>query len=692
MGAVLRNYAMPLGIVMVVLMMLVPVPPPVLDAMLATSITLAVVVLLQVLAIPTPAAFTGFPSLLLVATMLRLALNIASTRLILTEAYAGRIIETFGEFTIGGSVVVGLVVLTIITLVNLIVVTQGSTRTTEVNARFKLEAMPGKQLAIDAELNGGNITREEATRRRDEVAREADFFGSMDGAAKFVKGDAIAGILITFVNLIAGLAIGILQRGMDATAAVETYSLLSIGDGLVSQLPALLLSVATGVLVTKSSATAGLTEELSAQLVAQRTPLRVAGLLVAGFAVLPGLPTMTFLVLSTVLFALSFRPDAGGAGHPEDRAGTDDHGVVEVDRDSPEFLAANMRPDPLELVLSSDLADLLGPQHDLRGRTRNVRVEIADDLGLIVPPIEVRIEDAQVGQVGQYSLRVHGTTVAAGEVRVGKLMAFPLGGPETLSAVSTDWVPEPAFGLAAAWIDEQDRTEAVAAGATVVDPAAVVMTHLAEGLRKHASELLSLQQLELLLEALEEEEPQIVALVADENDRLLLHRVLRLLLEERVSIRNLAALVYAVSVESRTTREPEELADAARVAVGGQIVHAVCSPGAELSVVAPDPAAEQELAGLVRTVGGTKMLVFDPQRAQRFVTDLAQRFEQLSSTPDDRPVVIATGRQLRRPLLQLLETYFGSAHGLPVLAYEEVPSYVTVAEISTVQLPVEVAR
>jgi flagellar biosynthesis protein FlhA len=682
LSATLRSYSVPLGIVLFVVMMVVPIPVVMLDIGLVLSISLSIIVLLQILALDSPSQFSSFPSLLLIATMLRLSLNVASTRLILLTGNAGKVIGTFGEFTVGGSLVVGVVVLIIITLVNLLVVTNGSSRTTEVNARFKLDAMPGKQMAIDADLAANAITKEQAQLARAAVAREADFFGTMDGAAKFVKGDAIAGIIITLINLIGGFAIGVVQRGMSVPDAAATYSLLSIGDGLVSQLPALVLSVATGILVTRSGVGMSLPDELISQLVRNRKPLRVAGAVIIAFGIVPGMPTVMFAMMGGAMVWLSTRaaePTQDELDAERVAAGTHD-AELRVDPDSPEYLAANMRPQALELVISSDMSDLVDPISGLPGRAKEVRNQLREQLGVIAPPISVRVEDAGVTDAGLYRFRIGGVTRGGGEAPANKLLALPVGAQETLAGLEGEWVIEPTFGLAALRIEETERAAAIAAGATVVDRVTIVTTHLAEVLRRHAAELLTLQQVSLLLDAVDDEHPMLVSLVSDDTRRLLLHRVLRELLEEGVSIRNLPSILDAFAATASESANPELIADHVRKELGGQIIESIPGDG-RVTVMTLHSQAETDLSQLLRDINGTGRLVMDFKDSEALVDTIAARFEELS---DGSSVMLTVDASLRRPIKLLIGQHLGSAHHIPVLAYAELPSHLKIDTIAHV--------
>jgi flagellar biosynthesis protein FlhA len=661
--------AVPAFLIAAVLMMVVPLPPALLDVLLATNITLAITVLLAVLLLRDSLDFSVFPSLLLMATLLRLALNVSTTRLILLEGYAGKIVDTFGNFVIGGSVVVGLVVFLILVIIQFVVVTNGAGRVAEVAARFTLDAMPGKQMAIDADLSAGLIDENEARTRRKRITQEAEFHGAMDGASKFVKGDAIAGIVIVLINLAGGFAIGMAQAGLSLGEAVSTYSLLTVGDGLVSQIPALLISVATGLIVTRVAGDRDLGPLLSAQLFGDPRAMRIAALVVGAVGLLPGLPKLPFFGLAAALFIAGTR--AAKADAAEADADTDD-AVIAPGPDDPEALIGQMRVEPLELHLAYDILDLIDPSRggDLLDRVRALRQQIATDLGFVMPSVRTR-DDVSLPPA-TYRILLHGVEVARGTAPSDKVLALPAVDGTELRGMAAEQTTEPVFGLTAYWVPTDARASAAATGATVVDRSSVVVTHLAEVVRSHASELLSRQQVQMLVEGLRVDEP----LLANEvgSDALPLSRllaVLRALLEERVAIRDLARIVESVSSRGRETSSIDQLLAAARTALGASIC-ARLAPGRELAVLTLDPAFEGELHESLRDVDGTLHVVADPARMQRLVDGAQSALSDRGQTrrTTDAPMVLLCGQMLRRPLQRALSA---SNVDLTVLAYTELP-------------------
>ena len=650
----------------VVLMMVVPVPPVLLDLLLAANIALAILIMLRVMTVTDSLQLSVFPSLLLMTTMVRLGLNVSSTRLILLQGYAGKVIETFGEFVVGGSIVVGLVVFLILVIIQFVVITNGAGRVAEVGARFTLDAMPGKQMAIDADLSSGLIDEREARRQRERIAQEADFFGAMDGASKFVKGDATAGIIIVAINLIGGLVIGVVQSGLSLGEAMSTYTLLTVGDGLVSQIPALLVSVSTGLLVTRVG-DRDLGPTVGSQLLQGRAALRLAALVIGGIGLLPGLPKLPFAALALAAFVASGRQSAD----EQSDAGEAEDAEVRPGPDEPEALVGQMRVEPLELHLAYDILDLIDPSRggDLLDRVRALRQQVAMELGVIMPSVRTR-DDVSLPHTS-YQVLVHGVQAGVGTAPRDRALALPAGDGADLVQLSGEETTEPVFGLQAYWIPLEARATATANGSTVVDRSAVIVTHLAEVVRAHASALLTRQQVQLLLEGLRVDEPLLAGEVGTETLPLpLLHEVLRGLLEERVSIRDLGPIVEAVASRARDTRAVEPLVAAARVAVGAAVV-ARLAPQGRLGVVTLEPALEQLLHESLRDLDGALHLAVDPRRVQAVLAQL----RDLEHVQPDLPVAVVVGQLVRRPLQRLLA---GSGFELAVLAYPELPPSVQV--------------
>jgi flagellar biosynthesis protein FlhA len=658
----LTKAAVPIGVVAIVLMLVVPLPATVLDLLLGLNITASLLILLVSMQIKRPLDFAVFPSLILIATLFRLALNVSSTRLVLTDGYAGKVIEAFGHFVIGGSLIVGLVIFVILTIIQFVVITNGAGRVAEVGARFTLDAMPGKQMAIDADLNAGLINETQARKRRHEVTAEADFYGSMDGASKFVKGDAIAAIIITLINLIGGMAIGVMQLGMSPADAVSTYSLLTVGDGLVSQIPALLLSTATGIIVTRSASDGDMGSDLLAQLGRFKQPVRIAGGAALALCLIPGLPKLPFLLIGGLFLVMAARmqetpPEDDGADGP---AAADD----EPKPDSPEAIAEKMRVDPLELEVAFDLVDLVDTARggDLLDRVKALRRKVAMDTGLVIPLVRTR--DNLDLPSSQYVIWLNGVPAAKGTSPAGTVLAIG----DALDGLPGKATREPVFGLPAKWVPAELQRQAEMAGATVVDRSSVITTHLAEVVRQNAADLLGREDVRLLVEMVRRTHP----IVVEELTPTLLtlgeiQRVLHGLLDESVSIRDLVRIFEALSVRAKVSTETDGLVEAARSALGSAISHPYVTPDERLHVLTLDPAFEQRLLEAVRQSDGGQVLAVDAGTVDALVngcTGLLGDAERLGLSP-----VLVCSPQVRAALSRLMRQILPR---LPVISYTEV--------------------
>lgn len=673
---VMTQIGVPVGIVAIVVMLVVPLPPVVLDMLIAFNITAALLILLTAMFVHRPLDFASFPALILVATLFRLALNVSATRLVLLDGYAGKVIDTFGHFVIGGSLIVGIIVFAILIVINFVVVTNGAGRVAEVGARFTLDAMPGKQMAIDADLNSGLITEDEARRRRAEVAGEADFYGAMDGASKFVKGDAIAAIIITLVNLIGGFTIGIVQHKMSFGDAVSTYSLLTIGDGLVSQIPALLLSVATGIIVTRAAGDADMGSDLIGQLSRQQMPMRIAGFGALGLCLIPGIPKLPFLVSGGLLLFLSTRVTP--------QSEIDEARAIEAAQaeaaagpapDSMEALLDEIRVDPLELELSGDIIDLVDPASggDLLDRVKALRRKVAVDLGVVVPPVRTR--DNLDLPMGTYAIRLFGVEVARGEAPPGTVLAIGDG----LEGLPGRRTQEPVFGLAAVWVPVELRSQAELAGATVVDRSSVLTTHLAEVVRGYAARLLGREDVKMLTDVVRRTHP---AVVEELTPALLslgeIHRVLQVLLDEQVSVRDLSRIFEALSLRARASKDIDGLVDAARETLGPAVVAPYVQDGT-INVISFEPLLEQRLLEGLRVAEGGGFLALDADLTQALLTQLAQlgtAAEEQNLTP-----VLVCAPQIRAAVRRMVAP---SINRMPVISYGELTGPVQIRSVGVV--------
>ena len=674
------------GLFGTILLMILPVSPILLDGLLAISIALSLLVMLVILYVKEPADFTGFPTLLLFITLYRLALNVATTRLILLDGYAGHIVEAFGNFVVRGNYVVGLVIFLILVVINFIVITKGAGRIAEVAARFTLDAMPGKQMAIDADLNAGVINEPTARERRRKVEQEADFYGAMDGASKFVRGDAIAAILITLINVLGGFAIGILQKGMSVSEALQRFTLLTIGDGLVSQIPALIISTAAGVLVTRAASKADLGTELRAQLLFSPRALYLLAAMLIVMGIIPGLPFLPFFTIATATFfvarALSKQPSLATATPGAPGAGA---AAPTTDKDGKPIPAANAEKlesllalDTLQVELGYGLVSLADKQKggDLLERVTGVRRTFAQEMGMLVPPIRVR-DNLQL-KGNEYRFLLKGNAVAKGELIPGQWLAMNATNSKTVLK-GTPTV-EPVFQLPATWISDAERKSAEFAGYTIVDAASVLVTHLSECVKRNAHEILTRQDVQNLLDNLKQTHPTIVSeLIPGQLSVGQVQRILQNFLAEGVPVRNLAGILEKVSDFAGITKNPDELSEYARRAVSAQITKHYQNEKGAVRAITLDPRLEAQIAQGMRTTPNEISLVMDPKLARHIVDRLSNRIQQLLA--DGYPPVILCAPQIRLAFRRFFETTFAE---LAVLSYSEIPSRVEIQNAAVI--------
>lgn len=670
------------GVLGILLIMMVPLPLWLMDVLLAANLAIGIVILLTAIFVLRPLDFSIFPALLLLTTLFRLALNVATTRLILLHGQegtgaAGHVIEGFGNFVVGGNTVVGVIIFIILVLINFIVITKGSTRIAEVAARFTLDAMPGKQMAIDADLNAGMIDETQARERRTAVAREAEFFGSMDGAAKFVRGDAVAGLIITAINLIAGLIIGTMQQGMAMGDAMQVYSLLTVGDGLVSQIPALVISTAAGIVITR----AGGSEQLSDEITAQFTQHPKVHLIAAGalffMGLVPGMPFIPFLFIS---IGLGFSGWYLLMGEKEKAAAPDisDTEVALPDKPEEEPLSDLLVVDPIRLEVGYGLIDFVEAGRDggLLGRLQALRRQMTQEVGFVLPPVHIK-DNLQLG-VGDYRVLVRGAEVGRGEIRPRHLLALE----GQLAGQPIEGIPtqEPAFGLPALWISTDQRQQAELSGYTVVEAPTVIVTHITEILRRHAYEMLDRAQVQELVDGVAERYPKVIAdIVPGQVPLGVLQHVLRSLLSEWVSVRDLLLIIETLSDGMTEQRDIGTLVEMVRHRMGRSIVQRYVNEQGELSVFTLEGELEQAMLERVGQPGGASMLPLDIQQWQRFV----MRFNEASSAHDiDTPVLLTTP-QLRPLLAQSLSKVMNR---VAVLSVGEVPPEMAVRTLSNLGL------
>lgn len=659
----IAQLAVPIGVVGVVMLLVVPLPPALLDMLIALNITASLVILLTSMYVKRPLDFSVFPSLILVFTLFRLGLNVASTRLVLRDGFAGHVIDAFGHFVVGGSLVIGLVIFLILVVIQFVVITNGAGRVAEVGARFTLDAMPGKQMAIDADLNSGLIDEDTARQRRADIAAEADFYGAMDGGSKFVKGDAIAGVVITVINLVGGFVIGMVQRGMTAGDAINTYSVLTVGDGLVTQIPALLLSVATGIVVTRASADGDLGTSAAGQLLQSRQALLIAGCGAIGLGLLPGMPKLPFTLVGATLVFLAQRRKSRQAQEAREAQVAAQTPAAPPSSDTPEALIEQMRVHQLEILLSPDLVDLVGtgPEQDLLARVRGLRRKIALDLGIVVPPVRTR--DSVDLPRSTYVVRVAGVEAGRGEAPAGRVLALG----DDLAALPGTAVTEPVFGLPGKWVPAELRHAAEMTGATVVDRSSVLITHLGAIITQVAPRLLGREDVRVLTEGLKKVNPSVVEeLVPGLLSLGEVQRVLQGLLAEQVPIRDLGRIYEALTLRARVGTDPEGLVEAARAGLGPALVAPYVVEGA-VRVVTLEPSLEQLLLESLRPGDGGTQLLVDPGVLDQALVQLRHAVQQAEE--DGRQVVLACAPAIRPALHRLLAL---AQPRLPVLSYSEV--------------------
>ena len=653
----------PLLLMVILAMMVVPLAPFVLDLLFTFNIALAIVILLAVVYVMRPLEFSAFPTVLLVVTLLRLALNVASARVVLLHGHegthaAGRVIQAFGEFVVGGNYAVGFVIFIILTIINFMVVTKGAERVSEVSARFVLDALPGKQMAIDADLNAGMLTREEARTRRDEVREEADFYGSMDGASKFIRGDALAGILILGINIIGGLLVGTLQHGLPLTAALRNYTLLTIGDGLVAQVPSLLLSTAVAILVTRISRAQDMSKQLLAQVFGQPRVLSVTAVVLGLIGLIPGMPNVVFLGLASVCGGIAWlrgRRAAEAAAKPAPASPQTPAKELSWDDVTPQ--------DTLGLELGYRLIPLVDVRQggELMARIKGVRKKLTQELGFLVQPVHIR--DNLELPPNSYRVLLHGVPLASSQIYPDRDLALNSG--RVYGSLQGIAGKDPAFGLDAVWIERGARDHAQSLGYTVVDASTVIATHLSHLVKEHAAELLGHDEAQQLLNALSRSAPK---LVEDLVPKLLplsaLVRVLRLLLNDRVPIRNLRGIAEALAEAAPRSQEPVTLAAAVRVALRRQIVQDIGGTEGELPVLTLSPGLERVLQDSVASGAAA----VEPGLAERMQQSIVQGAQRQAKTGQPAILLVPAGL---RPLLARFTRQ--AAPDLHVLAYDEVP-------------------
>lgn len=663
-------------------MLVVPIPPLLLDLFFTFNIALSIIILMVVIQVERPIDFTVFPTVLLGATLLRLALNVASTRVVLLEGHlgpgaAGKVIESFGEFVIGGNFAVGLVVFTILVIINFVVVTKGAGRVSEVTARFTLDAMPGKQMAIDSDLSAGILTHDEARIRRQEVRTEADFYGSMDGASKFVRGDAIAGILILFINIIGGLAIGMMQHDLSFDQASHNYVLLTIGDGLVAQIPALLLSIAVAIIVTRISRSQQMSEQVNEQLFAKPQPLFLTAAIIGLVGLIPGMPNLVFLLFAGVIAGIGVLMQRKAAEAQTVMPAAEADARAQVPAAPSELSWEEVTPlDVIGLEVGYRLIPLVDRQQggELIGRITGVRKKLSKDLGFLLQSVHIR--DNLELSPSAYRVTLLGDTVAQGEVMMGMELAINPG--QVHGVLRGTPTRDPAFGMEALWIEPLLRDEAQALGYTVVDIGTVIATHLSQVLKNHAHELLGHEEVQQLLDRLAKSDAKLVEnLVPKQLPLSVVVRVLQSLLRENVSIRSIRLIAESLAEQAPRTKNPDELIEGVRIALGRMIVQEINGLADELPVVALDAELEQILQNVIR--GGAGVVGLEPGLAEKLHNHLAEYTQ--TQEMSGQPAVLLVSPAIRHWLSRFIRR---SVPALHVLSYNEVPDNKQVKLVTTI--------
>jgi flagellar biosynthesis protein FlhA len=674
-----RDILFAFGVASIVIMMVVPLPSFILNLFLTLNIALALTILLVSIYNQHALQFSAFPSLLLIATLFRLSLNVSTTRIILSgRGSTIDIVKAFGNFVVGGNYVVGFVVFIILVLIQFIVITKGAERVAEVAARFTLDAMPIKGMAIDADLNAGAIDQDEATKRRLDLQREADFYGAMDGASKFVKNDAIAGIIITIVNLLGGLVIGVFQRGETAMDALQTYALFTVGDGLVSQIPALLIATATGIVVTRASSDSSLGHDISEQLLSHPKVLGIGSGLMAFLGAVPGLPKLSFFAISFLLGTLAYIMHKN-LEQTKQKDIEDKQAEEESATSGPEDVSSLLTVDPLELEIGYNLIPLVDANQggDLLNRITLIRRQIALDLGLVVPPIRIR-DNIQLPP-SSYVFKIKGVEFAQYEIIPDQFMAMNPG--TATSKLSGIDVEEPAFGLPAVWIQSSMRERAEMAGYTVVDPSTVIATHLTEVVRKNAHEILGRQELQQLLDTVKENYPLILEeVVPNIVSQSALLRILQNLLKENVSIRHMVNILESLA-DCKGINETDTLTEIARQGLSRHICKSLLDENGILKVISLDPQLEQTLSNALQKIDGSVHLAIDPNSASKLLEKIRNKIEEVMQ--EGHSPILLCSSALRLSLKRLTERI---APRLTVLSYQEIPTTAKLESVGLISL------
>ena len=693
LASLLKNndILMAIGIVIIVAMMIIPLPPMLLDILLTLNISLSVIILLVCLFIKEPLEYSSFPIILLVATIFRLGLNVSSTRLILLYGAAGEVINSFGQFVVGGNYIVGFIIFILLVVINFMVITGGATRVAEVSARFTLDSMPGKQLSIDADLNSGLINEDQAKQRRRKLEREADFYGTMDGASKFVKGDATAGIIITVVNIFAGIIIGLWQMKMDIMTALNTFTILTVGDGLVSQLPALLISFSTGLIVSRASGQdESLSDDIKKEMFSNPIVLAIVSVLLFLLGMVPGMPTLPFMCVAVGLGWFAYTKNkiltaqkAEEAKAKEEAQKQDGKGKVNKKKKKAtrESVMELLNVETIEMEIGYRLVPLLDVEQggDLLERIAQIRRQTALDLGIVLPSIRVR-DNLQLPP-NNYQIKLKGVPIESGEVYPDRSLAMNAGGAGNDLGLNGISAIEPAFGLPALWLDEKDKEIAENAGYTVVSPSAVISTHLTEVIKKNAAEIVSRADIQQLIDNLKKEvsEDYVTDLMKDLSVAEV-QQIIVNLLKERVSVRDLKTILEVLSLQSRVSKNADYLTEQVRQALSRSICKQNLADTGELLAVTLAPEVENTIAQGVGPDGSS--LTLDPDFTRRMLDNLNSELERAISSSGNQPVLLCSS-PIRLPFRRLIERTYPQ---IAVMSYNEISNNVKAKSIGVIRV------
>ena len=670
------------AIVGILVFMVIPLPPVLLDILLSFNITFCLIIVLVATYIMRPLELSTFPSIILLATLFRLSLNIASTRMILLHGNegtmaAGKVIKAFGSFVVGGNYVVGAIIFLILVIINFVVITKGAGRIAEVAARFTLDAMPGKQMSIDADLNAGLIDEHKARERRMIISQEADFYGAMDGASKFVRGDAIAGVIITLINIVGGLAIGVLQNGMSFSHAAQNYTLMTVGDGLVSQIPALIISTAAGIVVSRAGSNSALGTQIVSQILLQPRAIGIASVVLLGFGLIPGLPALPFMILSAMAGTVAYLVSQS---LKTDLVEEETKKMLEAKSKPPERLTALPPLDILALEVGYGLIPLVDAEQDgtLLDRIKSIRRQIAQDIGIIVPPLH--IQDNMQLKPAEYSILLKGNDIARGELMLNHYLAMNADNPN----IKIEGIPtrEPTYGLPAFWIKEGVREKTMAQGYTVVDLATVLTTHLSDAIRIHAHELLGRQEVQQLLDDLRNSHPKVVEeLVPNLLPLGGVVKVLQNLLSEQIPIRDLLTILETLADWAPITKDMDTLTEHVRQALARTITKLYQTSDGKIPLITLDQSVENAISGAIQQTDQGSFLALEPNVAKGIMESVARYITDFSSL-NYRPVILCSA-QIRAHFKKLVDRFIPN---LVVLSYNEILNTVKIQSLGMVEL------